>query len=121
LIAVGVVLVIGVVIYNAIQERRARRQAEQDFGERPPDALFEKPPAERREPTLGALPGGPDAPMRGPAPDQTLPPMRAEELDAASAPAAEVSSRIDTVAVILADHPIMSEQLPPLLQAPSSR
>ena len=41
LIAFGVVLVVAVVVYNTVQERRARRQAEQDFGERPPDALFE--------------------------------------------------------------------------------
>jgi len=33
------------------------------------------------------------------------------------APAAEVSSRVDTVAVILADDPVMSEQLQPLLAA----
>jgi hypothetical protein len=53
-----------------------------------------------------------------PAPDETLPPTyAAEELDATGAPAAEVSSRIDTVAVILADDPVMSEQLQPLLDA----
>ncbi len=46
--------------------------------------------------------------------------MQAEELQAPGAPAAEVSSRIDTVAVILADDPIMSEQLQPLLDALAS-
>jgi len=120
LIAFGVVLVVGVIVYNALQERRARRQAEQDFGERPPDALFEKPSTERREPTIGAYPGDPQPRVPGGTLDQTLPPTHAEELDAESAPAAEVSSRIDTVAVILADDPVMSEQLQPLLQALSS-
>jgi FtsZ-interacting cell division protein ZipA len=119
LIAFGIALVVAVVIYNAAQERRARRKAEEDFGERAPDALFDKAPA-RREPTLGPMPDAPAAAARNPAPDETLPPRRAEELDAASAPAAEVSSRIDTVAVILADDPVMSEQLQPLLEALAS-
>jgi hypothetical protein len=57
----------------------------------------------------------------GAALDETLPPLnRRGELEAAGAPAAEVSSRIDTVAVILADDPVMSEQLQPLLDALAS-
>jgi hypothetical protein len=40
-----------------------------------------------------------------------------EELEAPGGPAAEVSSRIDTVAVILADDPVMREQLEPLRDA----
>ncbi|MGZ5040276.1 MAG: hypothetical protein ACXWBQ_05990 [Usitatibacter sp.] len=55
LIAFGVLLVVAVVIYNVVQERRARAKAEKAFGGRPPDALFDAPDA-RREPTLGALP-----------------------------------------------------------------
>jgi hypothetical protein len=119
LIAFGVVLVAIVVVYNAVTERRARGKAEKAFGNRPPDALFEDAAA-RREPTFGP---GMDAvevvpPSKVPAPDETLPPtFAAEDLDATGAPAAEVSSRIDTVAVILADDPIMSEQLQPLLGA----
>ena len=45
---------------------------------------------------------------------RTLPP---EELEAPGGPSAQISSRIDTVAVILADDPVMSEQLQPLLDA----
>jgi hypothetical protein len=119
LIAFGVALVVVVVIYNVVTERRARRKAEKAFGERPPDTLFDGP-AVRREPTLGAMPGNDaatPAPMRPAALDETLPPTSSEELDAAGAPAAQVSSRIDTVAVILADDLIMSEQLGPLLAA----
>ena len=119
LIAFGIALVVMVVIYNAVTERRARGKAEKAFGNRPPDALFETPA--RREPTFG--PG--DAPIEAvppskvPAPDETMPPKFSapEDLDAPGAPAAEVSSRIDTVAVILADDPIMSEQLQPLLDS----
>jgi FtsZ-interacting cell division protein ZipA len=117
LIALGVVIVAVVLVYNVMQERRARRKAEQAFGNRPPDALFENPAA-RREPTMGAMPAS-DAPAaaKAPALDETLPPASAEELEAAGSPAAAVSSRIDTVAVILADDPVMSEQLQPLMDA----
>ena len=117
LIAFGVVLVAIVVIYNVVQERRARGKAEKAFGKRPPDALFDAPVV-RREPTLGALPAAEPEPARAPALDETLPPTSSsEELEATGAPAAAVSSRIDTVAVILADDPVMSEQLQPLLDA----
>ena len=116
LIAFGVVVVAAVAIYNVVQERRARRRAEKAFGGGPPDALFDVPEA-RREPTLGPLPS--PQPLSGGRPiDETMPPFpRGEELQAPGVPSAEVSSRIDTVAVILADDPIMSEQLQPLLDA----
>jgi hypothetical protein len=117
LAAAGAVIIAGVVVFNVVQERRARGKAERDFGERAPDALLDTPPA-RREPTLGDLAQGeaPAAPvMRVPAPDETSPRLYAQDLSAEIAPAAEVSSRIDTVAVILADDPVMSEQLQALL------
>ena len=112
LLAGGAVFVALVWGYNIWVERRARRRAEEAFGDRPGDALFEKPKAERREPTMGELPPQPTGGL-----DETMPPMRrrnAEELEAPGGPAAEISSRIDTVAVILADDPIMAEQLEPL-------
>jgi hypothetical protein len=116
LIAFGFVVVAVVAIYNVVQERRARGRAEKAFGVGPPDALFDAPEA-RREPTLGPLPS--TEPHARPRPlDETIPPpARAEELEAPGVPSAEVSSRIDTVAVILADDPIMSEQLQPLIDA----
>jgi hypothetical protein len=117
LLAGGAVFVAAVWGYNVWQERKARGRAEQAFGERPGDALFEpaaKAPAgplERREPTLGAMP-------RGGGLDETIPPMRHDrpvgELEAPLGLASQISSRIDTVAVILADDPVMSEQLEPL-------
>jgi hypothetical protein len=120
LAAAGAVIIAGVVLFNVAQERSARRKAERDFGEPPPDALLDTPPA-RREPTLGEMPpaGESSIPMgRVPALDETSPRMPAgQDLSAEVAPAAEVSSRIDTVAVILADDPVMSEQLQPLLAA----
>src|SRR5258708_9251263 len=110
LIAFGVLLVAVVVIYNVVTERRARAKAEKAFGSRPPDALFDAPGG-RREPTLDAIPGVEARGVRAAALDETLPPISAEELEAAVAPAAEISSRIDTVAVILSPAPLMSEQL----------
>src|SRR5437868_8128501 len=115
LAAAGVVIVGGVLVYNAVQERRARGKAERDFGERAPDALLDTPPA-RREPTIGRIPDAASA-APVPAPDETSPHLQVSQDLADAAPAAEVSSRIDTVAVILADDPVMSEQLQPLLAA----
>ena len=115
LLAGGAVFVALVWGYNIWVERRARRKAEAAFGERPGDALFDTPAVERREPTIGPI----TQPVAGNL-DETMPPMRrvkAEELEAPGGPAAEISSRIDTVAVILADDPVMAEQLDPLLDA----
>ena len=115
LIAFGVVLVVAVLIYNVVAEKRARAKAERAFGDRPPDALFDAPGG-RREPTIGAIPPGEPAAAATPL-DRTLPPTSAEDLEAELAPAAQISSRIDTVAVVLADDPIMAEQLDPLMAA----
>jgi hypothetical protein len=118
LLAGGAVFVAAVWAYNVWQEKKARGRAEEAFGERPGDALFEPPaakgppaPMERKEPTLGPMP-------RSAGLDETIPPMRlgqpVGELEAPLGLASQVSSRIDTVAVILADDPVMSEQLEPL-------
>jgi hypothetical protein len=117
LIAFGVVLVAAVAIFNVVQERRARGRAEKAFGSRPPDALFGAEEA-RREPTIGAMPPSDIVEAAEEiAHPGTAPGTDGEELEAPGGPAAEVSSRIDTVAVILSDDPIMSEQVQPLLDA----
>jgi len=51
LLAVGALAVAGVVVYNKVQERAARRKAEQAFGSGRPDALLGDS-SQRREPTL---------------------------------------------------------------------
>jgi ZipA-like protein with FtsZ-binding domain len=118
LLAGGAVFIVAVIIYNLLQERRARQRAERAFGARAPDALLGEGSgeAERREPTFGALPPGSaeDAELASGGP---RPANAAEELDAAGSVSAQVSSRIDTVAVILADDPVMAEQLGPLERA----
>src|SRR4051812_43000628 len=100
LIALGVVLVVAVAIYNVVVERRSRKRAEAAFGERPPDVLFtpvdRREPAERREPTIGSMPPPSDiaeaaeavAPMLRTG-DAPLPPRESE----ASSDEAQISSR----------------------------
>jgi hypothetical protein len=61
LLVIGAAAVAGVLVYNRVQERAIRRQAEQAFGSQHPDVLLGAPPersqpAERREPTFGAEP-----------------------------------------------------------------
>lgn len=115
LLGLGAVFILGVVLYNMWQERRARRHAEKAFGSAIGDALFARDvgEGERREPTIGALPPG-DVVEAGEAAAGLITP---DELEAPGGPAAEISSRIDTVAVILADDPVMREQLDALLDA----
>lgn len=55
LIAIGAVVVAGVLAYNGLQERRARRAAQRAFGSGHADVLMQDG-AERQEPTLGAMP-----------------------------------------------------------------
>jgi hypothetical protein len=52
LLVIGAAAVAGVLVYNRLQERATRRQAERAFGSQHADVLLEAPP-ERREPTLG--------------------------------------------------------------------
>jgi hypothetical protein len=118
LIALGAAFVAAVAGYNALQERRARRRAEAAFRGGHPDALLD-PAAERREPVLGALPEEPRQDPELGALDQVLD-------AAAGAPpappgpdsaAAVISSRIDTIALVLADEPVTRGEVEPLLDA----
>ncbi|QJR14135.1 cell division protein ZipA C-terminal FtsZ-binding domain-containing protein [Usitatibacter palustris] len=111
LLAVGAVVIAGVVAYNVMQERKARGRAERAFGSDHPDVLLD---GGRREPKLGALPDSPPAPAEAPEPGMTRNTVLDDALPAALP---VVSERIDTVAVILADDPVMREQLEPLLDA----
>jgi hypothetical protein len=115
LIALGAVVILGVVVFNIWQERGARKKAEKAFGSAIGDALFARDvdPGERREPTLGALPPSDLVEAAEMTPHHVAP----ESVEPPGGPAAEISNRIDTVAVILADGPVMREQLEPLLDA----
>jgi ZipA-like protein with FtsZ-binding domain len=115
LLGLGAVVILGVVLYNLWQERRARRSAEKAFGEAIGDALFARNvgPDERREPTVGALPASDVVEAAEMVAHRAPAPVAEAPVDAA----AGISNRIDTVAVILADDPVMREQLDPLLDA----
>lgn len=112
LLGLGVVVIAGVVAYNALQERRARRRAEKAFGGEHADVLLDA--GARREPTLGTLPdearvepgmdGLDEAPAHSPERDST-----------AAGPDAVLSERIDTVATILAGDCVPHEALEALL------
>ncbi|HQZ46485.1 MAG TPA: cell division protein ZipA C-terminal FtsZ-binding domain-containing protein [Usitatibacteraceae bacterium] len=116
LIALGAVFVAAVAGYNVLQERRARRRAEAAFRGTHRDALLD-PVADRREPVLGDLPGeaGEEAGLASV--DEGLVPADAAGEPAEVSPAARVSGRIDTLALVLADEPVTREQLEPLLDA----
>jgi FtsZ-interacting cell division protein ZipA len=120
LLGVGAVVIGGVVVYNVVVERRARARAERAFGAQHPDVLFEEPAA-RREPTLGRMPEeARTEPTLGRLEPAPRAPADEHEPLVAEAPAgaeATVSSKIDTVAVILADDPVTRESLDPLLDA----
>jgi len=112
LIAGGIVVIVAVVIYNVVQERGARKRAEAAFGERPPDTLLSggsTVASPRREPSLGEVP---PSDIVEAAESVAAIPASGEPEEAASQ--TQVSSHIDTVAVILADEPIAAEQLEPL-------
>jgi hypothetical protein len=51
LLSIGALAIVGVIVYNQVQERLARRQAERAFGSQHEDVLLDESTA-RREPTL---------------------------------------------------------------------
>jgi hypothetical protein len=75
LLALGVAAVAGVVVYNRVQERAVRREAERSFGSSHSDVLLDGG-AERREPVLGGAAAA--APVRGPAQASGLPDGRVD-------------------------------------------
>jgi hypothetical protein len=66
LLLIGAAAVVGVLVYNRVQERASRRQAERAFGSKHADVLLE-PASDRREPTLEPLARTPPAPAASPA------------------------------------------------------
>ena len=104
-------IIAGVFAYNAMAERKVRKAAEKAFGGADGDALLD--PAVRREPTMGGMP-----PV---AAGDVVATASGEPLPGRSAPAesgeSEISNRIDTIALVLADDPVTVEQVAPFLRA----
>ncbi|MBK6980627.1 MAG: hypothetical protein IPH30_03195 [Betaproteobacteria bacterium] len=119
LLVLGAVFVAAVAGYNVFQERRARRHAEAAFrGAHHHDALLDSATG-RRDPVLGELPrrSRENPPRRA---GSTISCDPAEPRAAARRPhppGAMLSSRVDTLALVLADEPVARAQLEPLLDA----
>ena len=75
LLLIGAAAVAGVLVYNRLQERRSRRNAQRAFGSKHADVLLDEPSG-RREPTLEPLSLEPLSPEpRQPAPQATSQPQ----------------------------------------------
>lgn len=92
LLAIGVLAVLGVLVYNKLQERRVRREAQAAFAPRHADALLEG--------------GGEPAPRIEPA----ISPRAIRAADEHHAPAALPDERIDYVLELRSDRPIAAHE-----------
>ncbi len=111
LIGIAVFVILGVVVFNRIQERRFQKRAEQAFKAEHPDVLFHGEDAvkpARLEPSLGDLPV-PDG-------DVVLSDIASPDALAPRQGHAGIHPDIDTVALVLADAPISFATLKPLLE-----
>lgn len=111
LIGIAVVVIIGVVVFNRIQERRFQKRAEKAFQAEHPDVLFHGEDAvkpARLEPSLGELP----------VPDDTmiLSDVASPDALAPRQGHAGIHPDIDTVSLVLADAPIAFATLKPLIE-----
>ena len=115
LIIAGIALVVGVLIFNAWQERRIRRRIDAAF-KKPEDAPTPTPPAPRAsrrvEPTLGAAGAGPQ-----PAAPEAIPENEAAAPFAPDGPGYEAP--IDIRATIAAEEPAAPRSVPEPLGAAS--
>jgi FtsZ-interacting cell division protein ZipA len=108
LIGAAAALVVAILVFNWWQERRHARTAERAFKADHPDVLFDSAEATRParlEPTLGELPL-PEDDIVFPAPEsvESLAPRQHE-------PARGINTKIDSVAVILAEAPVETDKL----------
>lgn len=116
LLVLGAVFVAAVAGYNLFHERRARRHAEAAFKGAHHDALLDTV-AGRRDPVLGELPAQSREEPSFAAPGASFPESDTVPPPAAASPGTRISSRVDTVALVLADEPVARAQLEPLLDA----
>ena len=133
LIVAGVLLVIGVILYNGWQERRARRGAERTRMSAAADLRTSPRPADRVEPTLGAstVPPPTGVPVYKPGresdqpfepPGDVIPPPAMEPLPAAHARSARTESELTATAAVPAwsdedRHVAIASDAPPMRAA----
>ena len=108
--AIALLVVIAIIIFNRIQEKRYRERAEKAFSAQHPDVLFEALEATRPvrlEPSLGVLPVAPGTVI--------LDSVAAPDALAPKSTAAGIDPNIDCVGLVLADAPIAPGWLTPFM------
>ncbi|MEP7157317.1 MAG: cell division protein ZipA C-terminal FtsZ-binding domain-containing protein [Betaproteobacteria bacterium] len=124
LVGIAVVVVIAVIVYNRWQESKYKRRAERAFSADHPDVLFgasrergeHGEHADRVEPQLGSMPA---ARLHDDVEEGLLSPIVSEPIfprsaDDSNGPA--INGEIDTVALVLADAPMLPDQFWPTLR-----
>jgi len=118
LVGITVVVVVAVIVYNRWQESKYKKRAERAFSTDHPDVLFggHHEHADRVEPQLGDMP----APrLHDDVEEGLLSPIVSEPIfprsaDDSAGPA--INAEIDTIALVLADTPMLPDQFWPTLR-----
>jgi hypothetical protein len=98
LLGIGVLVVVGVLIYNKLQEARLKRQAEEVFGSRHDDVLMGGASG-------GSAPGRPAGPLERIEPTLSAPPAEGAEASGMLDP------RIDFIAILETDKAVAGEAI----------
>src|SRR5471032_2493160 len=110
LIGIAALIIVGIVIFNHVQERRYREHAEKAFSSDHADVLFDASHATRParlEPSLGALPVEED--------DVVLDGVDSPDALAPQSAVTGIHPDIDCIGLVLADAPIAASMLTPLI------
>ncbi|MBC7624514.1 MAG: hypothetical protein H7232_14145 [Aeromicrobium sp.] len=132
LIGIIAVVIVGVIVYNRWQEAVYKKRADQLFGAERSDALFsaDAPPAagfERREPSFGAMDSAEQqavdalaSPVLHVSRDEPDFPVAGEPRNLVRGTASElvpsINSEVDTVAMLLADVPVVADVYAPMIE-----
>jgi len=127
LVGIIVVIIVGVIVYNRWQESLYRRRAEKAFqrdaGDSAPDVLFTDKSTERVEPSFGVMNSSTAAAAELALDELTMPILGATPQIEARPPYVTslnellpiINAEIDTVAMILADHPLDADRYAPMM------
>lgn len=115
LAGIAILVTLAVMAYNRWQETKYRKRAERAFNTDHPDVLFGGEPA-RVEPRIGELPGGgfTDDVEEGLLSPIVSEPVVPKSAGGAGVPA--INAEIDTIALVLADAPMLPDQFWPTIQ-----
>ncbi len=111
LLAIGVVVIGGVLLYNWYQERQLRRRLGEAFGETHEDVLLDSTTAERTEPQL-ATDGAMESATTSP---QTQGAAAVKGVPEPPAAMAGIDESIDCVAALTSETPLLAAQVSELL------